>query len=226
MEHATHGDHQAAVELPTLFATVSSDGQHIRLEEDVFVRRILRSFSRRTPPSVEVFLNTYQTMEVGEYRAGSLHEYAVAVNEQIPCAQSRGGARCKVGIGTISMTKSGLGHTVGLLVHFDSKQVEVFDSRGCDMNSPHQPLIRRGYYSKQALGEFHSQIVRSLFPAEHAFTCLRMDQRFQSLQQVEGACRLGVFLYIFHRLKYPAVPRDMLYRRVKRSKRLLQLTGF
>ena len=33
MEHATHGDHQAAVELPTLFATVSSDGQHIRLEK-------------------------------------------------------------------------------------------------------------------------------------------------------------------------------------------------
>jgi hypothetical protein len=109
-------------------------------------------------------------MEVGEYRAGSLHEYAVAVNEQILCAQSHGGARCKVGIGTISMTKSGLGHTVGLLVHFDSKQVEVFYSRGCDLNSPHQPLIRRGYYSKQALGEFHSQIVRSLFPAEHAFT--------------------------------------------------------
>jgi hypothetical protein len=101
MEHATHGDHQAAVELPTLFATVSSDGQHIRLEEDVFVRRILRSFSRRTLPSVEVFVNTYQTMEVGEYRAGSLHEYAVAVNEHILCAQSRGGARCKVGIGTL-----------------------------------------------------------------------------------------------------------------------------
>jgi hypothetical protein len=38
------------------------------------------------------FLNTYH-MEVGEYRAGSLHEYAVAVNEQIICAQSRGGAR-------------------------------------------------------------------------------------------------------------------------------------
>jgi hypothetical protein len=176
-----------------------SDGQHIRFEEEVFVRRILRSFSRRTLPSVEVFLNTYQTMEVGEYRAGSLHEYAVAVNEQILCAQSRGGARCKVRIGTISMTKSSLGHTVGLLVHFDSKQVEVFDSRGCDMNSQHQPLIRRDYYSKQALEEFHSQIVRSLFPAEHAFTWLRME-RFQSLQQVEGACRLGVFLYIFHRL--------------------------
>ena len=78
-----------------------SDGQHIRLEDDTFVRRTLRSFSRRTLPSVEAFLNTYQTMEVGEYRAGSLHEYAVAVNEHILCAQSRGGARCKVGIGTL-----------------------------------------------------------------------------------------------------------------------------
>ena len=53
------------------------------------------------------------------------------------------------------MTKSGLGHTVGLRVHFDSKQAEVFDSRGCDMNSPHQRQIRRGYYSKQALDEFN-----------------------------------------------------------------------
>ena len=195
-----------------MFGSVDNDGRTIHLENIAYVRSARRSFSRGTVP-IAAFMDTYRTMEPGEYRAGRLQHYREAVFAGL----MEGAA---VGFGTISLSKNNVCHSVGLLVNFESRQVEVLDSRGCDMNNQRQCATRRGYYSKQALSMLHGHIVCVLFPSAHMFTCLPMDQRFPVLQQVTGACRLGVLVYLFHRLAYPNAPRAMLYRRVLRSTRL------
>lgn len=105
---------------------MDNDGRTIHLENVIYVRSARRSFSRGTFP-IAAFMDTYRTMEASTGLGG----YSTTERRCLPDLW-------KVlrldRFGTISLFKN-VGYSVALLVNFESRQVEVFDSHGCDMNN-------------------------------------------------------------------------------------------
>lgn len=203
------------IEFPTLFALIDPSGTAMTLEEFVYTRKCERYYSWEML-RLQDFLDAHDRLPEADYKACSLSGFKDVIAQALAVG-------CKHGFCTISARKGIVDHSISLLVRFETRQVELFDSRGCDLMHPGQQQCRRGFYTKHAVESLHLQIMASLFPPCGLFTLLKMDQRYPCLQQGDSTCRRGALLYLFYRLKYPTAARTRLYRQVKNSARLERL---
>ena len=110
-------------------------------------------------------------------------------------------------------------------------------SRGSDLGNRRHTGIRRNYYTQASFNKLHAQIVHTFFKKNTVmkdanlearmagrpipfrtdrFTALKMLQRPVLLTH-DGQCRVGVLVYLYHRLKTPKASRYSVYDKVKRG---------
>ena len=218
------------VELPILFAQVSARGA-ITLEPNVFARKDgTRAYGRM--PSKATWVDTYRDIDDSQYTGASLEAFHRAVHDGVAAGASHL-------FTTVSLEKPSVNvaHSLGLLVHVKTGRIELFESRGSDLGDKRHTGIRRNYYTQPSFNRLHAQIVHTFFKKNTVmkqvnlearmagrpipfrtdrFTPIKMLQRPVLLTH-DGQCRVGVLLYLYHRLSNPKASRYSAYDKVKRG---------
>ena len=218
------------VELPILFAQVSARGA-ITLEPNVFARKEgTRAYQRM--PSKASWMDTYRDIDDSQYMGASLEAFHRAVHDGVAAGASHL-------FTTVSLEKPSVNvaHSLGLLVHVKTGRIELFESRGSDLGNRRHTGIRRNYYTQASFNKLHAQIVHTFFKKNTVmknanlearmagrpipfrtdrFTALKMLQRPVLLTH-DGQCRVGVLLYLYHRLSNPKASRYSAYDKVKKG---------
>ena len=218
------------VELPILFAQVSARGA-ITLESSVFARKGGTRVYRRMP-SKATWMQTYRDINGSEYTAAGLEEFHRAVHDGVASGASHL-------FTTVSLEKPSVNvaHSLGLLVHVKSGRIELFESRGSNLGDKRHTGIRRNYYTQASFNKVHAQIVHMFFRKNPIMKEANLEarmagrtipfrtDRFKPLKMLQrpvllthdNVCRVGVLVYLFHRMHTPKASRYSVYDKVKRS---------
>ena len=131
------------IEFPTLFALIDPSGTAMTLEEFVYTRKCVRNYSWEML-RLQDFLDAHDRLPEADYKACSLSGFKDVIAQALAVG-------CKHRFCTISARKGIVDHSISLLVRFETRQVELFDSRGCDLMHHGQQQCRRGFYTKHAI---------------------------------------------------------------------------
>ena len=218
---------QPIVELPILFANVDKSG-NIKLESSVFMRKQgTRLYSRM--PTLDSWMKRYRAINVAEYTEGSTNDFHQAVYDGI---KSNG----VIMFTTISLHKPSvdIDHSLGLIVNTRTGNVELFESRGADLSHKKHSGIRRNFYTQASFNQLQNTIVQKFFRKNSILRDANLEARMAGnalpfptkykpqpmlqipvLMTIDSACRLGVLIYIYYRLKNRKASRYSVYQKVK-----------